>query len=209
MSIRVLLRDFPNRSIALVTSTHALIFGHSASDAATNESFTSLHTTATRNSIDGAGPARCMVEFADLTTTDISDYRTLSPLPVYGTLGLITVNGDVFLCVVASSVKVASVRPNEMVEKITAVQFYCLNSSQYDYILSDGINPYSTDTLQQDNYSYGQNLSRREPTEEHPCLELQKLLNDGSFYYSTDFDLTNRLQDRYVNFQPRAFEINF
>lgn len=198
MSIRVLLRDFPTRSIALVTSTHALIFRHSSNDPlATNGSFTSLQITGSRNSIDGAGTARCMVEFADLSTTDISDYRTLSPLPVYGTLGLITINGDVFLCVVVSSVKVASVRPNEMVEKITVVQFYCLNSSNYDYILSDGINPYSTEALIQDNYSYGQNLSRREP-EEHPCLEVQKLLSDGSFYYSTDFDLTNRLQDRAV-----------
>ena len=40
------------------------------------------------------------------------------------------------------------------------------------------------------------NLGRREPILEDPCLELQKLLGNGSFYYSTDFDLTNRLQDR-------------
>ncbi len=31
---------------------------------------------------------------------------------------------------------------------------------------------------------------------EHPCQELQKLLGNGSFYYSTDFDVTNRMQDR-------------
>jgi len=31
---------------------------------------------------------------------------------------------------------------------------------------------------------------------EHPCLALKKLLSGGTFYYSADFDLTRRLQDR-------------
>ncbi|EGO52512.1 hypothetical protein NEUTE1DRAFT_90897 [Neurospora tetrasperma FGSC 2508] len=42
---------------------------------------------------------------------------------------------------------------------------------------------------------YGQPLGRRDPME-HPCVELQKLLSNGTFYYSTDFDITNRMQDR-------------
>lgn len=29
-----------------------------------------------------------------------------------------------------------------------------------------------------------------------PCYELRKLLSDGTFYYSSDFDLTRRLQKR-------------
>jgi hypothetical protein len=130
-----------------------------------------------------------MVEFTALNSLDISDYRTLSPLPVHGTLGLITISNDVFICVVTGASKVASVRPGETVERIFGVEFYCLNSSEHDNILSDELNPYATDV-------YGQNLSRRDPSIEHPCTELQKLLSNGSFYYSTDFDLTNRLQDR-------------
>jgi hypothetical protein len=31
---------------------------------------------------------------------------------------------------------------------------------------------------------------------DHPFLALKKLLGDGSFYYSLDFNLTDRLQDR-------------
>ena len=34
---------------------------------------------------------------------------------------------------------------------------------------------------------------------EHPCLALKKLLGGGTFYYSADFDLTNRLQRRYFH----------
>ena len=30
----------------------------------------------------------------------------------------------------------------------------------------------------------------------YPFLALKKLLSDGSFYYSLDFNLTDRLQDR-------------
>ncbi len=133
-----------------------------------------------------------MVEFAPLDSPDLSDYRSLSPLPVHGTLGLITVSNDVFICVVTGASKVASPRPGETVERIFGVEFYCLNSSEHDNILSDDLNTHVGDV-------YGQNLSRRDPTIEHPCTELQKLLGNGSFYYSTDFDLTNRLQDRQDN----------
>jgi hypothetical protein len=132
-----------------------------------------------------------MVEFADVSSVNLNDYRTLSPLPIHGTLGLITINGDVFLCVVTGASKVATVRPGETVERIIAVEFHCLNSSDYDNTFSDSLDPYSAE----DN-PYGQTLSRREPLE-HPCVKLQELLGNGSFYYSTDFDLTNRMQDRY------------
>jgi hypothetical protein len=193
MSIRVLLREYPHRSIALVTPSHALIFRHSptTNDAIANGSLTAIQSIPPRTAGDGAAAPRCMVEFADVASVDLSDYRTLSPLPVHGTLGLITINNDVFLCVVTGAVKVASVRPGETVEKIYRVEFHCLNSSDYDNTFSDNLDPYSVE-----GQDFGSNLSRRDPLLEHPCVELQKLLGNGSFYYSTDFDLTNRLQDR-------------
>ncbi|TVY50870.1 Inositol-1,4,5-trisphosphate 5-phosphatase 1 [Lachnellula cervina] len=194
MSIRVLLREYPHRSIALVTPTSALIFRHSpsTSDTISNGSLTSAQSVQPRTSTDSTGAARCMVEFVDISTADLSDYRTLSPLPVHGTLGLITIDNHIFICVIESCHRVATVRPGETVERIGAVQFYCLNSSDYDNIFSDNLDPYSTEGQ---DYG-GQSLSRREPLLEHPCSELRKLLGNGSFYYSTDFDLTNRLQDR-------------
>lgn len=125
---------------------------------------------------------------------DLSDYRTLSPLPVHGTLGLITISNDVFLCVVTGATKVASVRPGETVEKIFGVEFHCLNSSEYDNTFSDNLDPYSME-----GQDHGAN--HREPLQEHPCIALKKLLGNGSFYYSTDFDVTQRLQDRCVILQ--------
>lgn len=63
-------------------------------------------------------------------------------------------------------------------------------------MLHDGVNMYPTDTLDEEGYEQGQVLGRRDPPVEHPCLALKKLLSGGSFYYSADFDLTSRLQDR-------------
>lgn len=40
-------------------------------------------------------------------------------------------------------------------------------------------------------------LEGKDVITEHPFLALKKLLGDGSFYYSLDFNLTDRLQDRY------------
>ena len=39
-------------------------------------------------------------------------------------------------------------------------------------------------------------LDLQESAIDHPCIELKKILSGGTFYYSVDFDLTNRLQDR-------------
>ncbi|KAL8768118.1 MAG: hypothetical protein Q9209_005581 [Squamulea sp. 1 TL-2023] len=41
---------------------------------------------------------------------------------------------------------------------------------------------------------------------DHPCVELKKILGGGTFYYSVDFDLTNRLQDRLS--EGSAFDID-
>lgn len=109
-------------------------------------------------------------------------------------------NGEVFLSVITRASQVATVRPGETVERILGVAFYCLSSADYDDVvpletlesdLSDASSVYSRDG------PYGQGLSRREVALEHPCHELRKLLGNGSFYYSTDFDVTTRLQERY------------
>ena len=114
MSQRVLLRDYPQRAIALVTDSHALVLRHSASS--------------TTSDLQGNGPTgkpsnpRCMVEFLALDAINLTDYRPLSS-GVYGTLGLININADVFLCVISGSVRVATVRPGETVQRIISVEF--------------------------------------------------------------------------------------
>ncbi|KAI9808285.1 MAG: hypothetical protein M1825_004742 [Sarcosagium campestre] len=207
MSMRILLREQPQRAIALVTSTHALVFrhSHSSSNGVNNGATSSVQSLPAHG---GATVPRCIVDFTDAASLDLTDYRPLSTSSIKGTLGLITINNDVFLCVVSGATRVATVRPNENVERILAVEFFCLNSDEYDSILDDDINPYPTDSLSQDGFEHGQGQGRREPAFEHPCLTLKKLLSSGSFYYSVDFDLTNRLQDRQESAGNATFDFD-
>lgn len=137
-----------------------------------------------------------MVEFSRVEDVDLDDYRALHSVNAHGTLGLITVTGDVFLVVVNGVSKVATVRPGETVQRIHSVGFYCLTSRSYDALLNDEVNPYPTDTIDDEGYEMGFGGGREQSPLEHPCLALKKILSSGTFYYSADFDLTRRLQDR-------------
>lgn len=210
-SSELYIRDHPHRSIAIVSSSHALILRYSSvasSETPHNGSVTSLHSLKSRGGTE-LQTAKCMVEFAAISSQLSKHYRPLTSTPVYGTLGLISVNGQVFLSIITRAFRAATVRPGETVERISAVEFYCLSSADYDDVVpldtaepdfSDALSTYSTQS------GYGQSLGRRDVAIEHPCHELRKLLSNGSFYYSTDFDLTNRLQDRYIN--SNSFDID-
>lgn len=122
MSIRVLIKDYPHRAIALTTATHALVLRHSSSSTSENNGFSSSQTSLGGN---GQASARAMVEFSTIQEVDLSEYRALNvgSTGIHGTLGLITVNGDIFMVVVSSASKVATVRPGETVQRIQSVNF--------------------------------------------------------------------------------------
>lgn len=201
-SSELYIRDYPHRSIAIVSSTHTLILRYSSS---ANETFgTGSHTSLPSTKQRGAGgdslTAKCMVEFSPVSRRLLKDYRRLTPRPVYGTLGLISINGEVFLSIITHAVRAATVRPGETVERIASVDFYCLSSADYDDVVPleslDSDFQDASLAYNQSSSPYGQGLSRREVVVEHPCHELRRLLSNGSFYYSTDFDVTNRIQNR-------------
>ena len=110
MSLRVLLQDHPQRALAIATNTHALVFYYSLPNAADGGS---LKTSQPRS----------IVEFSTLKALDLSHYRSLYPAGVHGTLGLININTDIFLCVITKAARVATVRPGENVQRIQGVEF--------------------------------------------------------------------------------------
>lgn len=159
------------------------------------------HTSRSEDSGD-----RCVVEF--LPWKDVNQragYKLLNSVEVYGSLGLIDIEEgtifakwglnnlvDVFICVVTGKARVATIRPGETVDRIHAVEFYSLNRSKWD-----GFGPNHYSQIPGD-YDYDAEKTAPEGTEfEHPCAQLKKLLSGGSFFFSTDCDLTNRLQNRY------------
>lgn len=123
MAARVLLREHPHRSVALATSSHVLIFRHSSSSRSASNSKISLHNSLAGAGISGeTGGPRCIVELVKYGEADLSNYKPIS-LSVHGTLGLITVDGDVFLCVVSGTSRAAQRRPKETVNRILSVEF--------------------------------------------------------------------------------------
>jgi synaptojanin len=93
-------------------------------------------------------------------------------------------------------VQVATIRIGETVDRIHSVEFYSLNRSRWD-----GFGPNYYSQIPGD-YDYDAERVVAEGGEiEHPCAELKKLLSGGSFFFSTDCDLTNRLQNRYTHLE--------
>lgn len=72
----------------------------------------------------------------------------------------------------------------------------CLTRNDYDRELFDETHQYDSTDASSEAFDYEQVTERHDGTLEHPCLALRKMLSSGTFYYSADFDLTNRLQDR-------------
>lgn len=74
----------------------------------------------------------------------------------------------------------------------------CLNKNDFDYQSYGDPNAhaYPTGDFLSDGHDSSSDADPRDQTFEHPCVELKKVLSGGTFYYSVDFDLTNRLQSR-------------
>jgi hypothetical protein len=211
MPIRVLLKDLPHRTLALTTDDHALVFRPTRSaDHGSSSSSISLTVQSSNRQLGQNLSPRCMVEFAPHTSLDFAGYRTIGI--AQGTLGLITLNGDVFLCTVTDALQVATPRPGETVQKLQSVDFCkiyslllqqiltlpldCLNRSEYDHGHGQEPNQHYSQGSTSDDIDYGGGPDQSETAAEHPFHALQKLLNGGNFYYSVNFDLTSRLQDR-------------
>ena len=124
MSFRVYLHNLPPRKLALATEDHVLVFRHD--HVATGQSF-NISTASLNPGLNVSGgnrpspPPRCMVEFTKKSSLDLAQYHFMDY--AQGTLGLITLNNDVFLCVITVAHQVAVLRPGETVQKIHSVQF--------------------------------------------------------------------------------------
>lgn len=120
MSLRILHQDGPKRSIALASKTHVLIFQYNRLE------------TSRPNS------AQCMVEFIEIDRVGLSRYKPLRVGAVYGTLGLINIDADLFLCVITHASLVATVRTNEHVQRVAAVEFCTFQHSPLNYTTAQG-----------------------------------------------------------------------
>lgn len=71
-----------------------------------------------------------------------------------------------------------------------------LNRDEFDDDLFRDLSPHITSHWNSESYNYVYGADTLEEACEHPCIDLKKILSDGTFYYSVNFDLTSRLQNR-------------
>ena len=159
------------RKLALVSQSFALVF-----------------RAVKRN---GSKNPSCGIKLVTRNELKNHHFRKLSEHKVYGFIGCIQVDNNIFMGVITGSTKVASPIPNETVNRIFAVDFFCISDDSWDYCeLDPSGRPMGLPV------SEGESTGAIDPTRKHPCFGMKKLLSNGSFYYSTDFDLTSTLQNR-------------
>lgn len=127
-----------------------------------------------------ASNEQCLIHYTPVSGTDFTNYQESTTLNYYGLAGVLQVKNHVFFCVITDQTQIGSPRPSEVIYKVRDVEFYCLNSPEFDNLT---MNRYSSDS------------NREKYENEHPCSKIRKLLTLG-FYYSRDFDMTNNLQER-------------
>ncbi|KAK6461005.1 inositol-1,4,5-triphosphate 5-phosphatase [Scheffersomyces coipomensis] len=118
-------------------------------------------------------------------------FKPLLGREVYGCLGLIHLEHQTFVAIISGAIiNVANPVNYESVDKIFGVEFISLTGDEWDFVnLDTNGMPVLTANGEEDNYDPNSRIV-------HPCFELKKLLSNGSFYYSNDFDLTSTLQNR-------------
>lgn len=146
----------------------------------------------------------CTINLVHKSELKGQNYKILSKHNIFGFIGLIEIDNNIFIGTITGCAKVANPTPRETVNKIYAVDFFCLNNSSWDFMELDAQgrpvdNIYSNSAYSSSSVSVANNLESdeiRENLQQHPCFSMKKLLSNGSFYYSSDFDLTSILQKR-------------
>lgn len=173
--MRVYVCDEP-RTIAVVSETHSIIFHQIQSQMNAHTPTVSVHLEPTLQIIKS------------------QKYSILFKREIHGCLGLINVELQTYLAVITGAMTdVAHPVPYESVNKIFAVEFISLASNEWDFVNLDSNGFPIQSNSEPDEYD------PTIPRVPHPCFELKKLLSNGSFYFSNDFDLTSLLQSRGVD----------
>lgn len=185
--MKILYKESP-RLIALCSDTHSLLFQYIMNKKDVNKNSNNV-----------------IVELIDNDKImNKKGFKELIQKEIYGCLGLINIKNDIFLSVITGAIMEAA-KPveYESVNNIHMIDFICINSSEWDVFNLEGLkNNYSNNfgniNGNQDPFNYG--ISTTSDINNfktlHPCANLQKMLSNGSFYFSNDFDLTSIIQHR-------------
>lgn len=131
-------------------------------------------------------PIVALKSISDQELTEENGYVEIRNRILNGLLGLVSVNGDLFVAVITGVQKVGFPRwrqedrhitTTENVYKVLDVDFHSLDTPVYDSLFQE---------ISEQGYEKLVN--------EHPCGAFKKLFSDGTFYFSRNFDISNVLK---------------
>ncbi|CAR27910.1 hypothetical protein ZYGR_0N03970 [Zygosaccharomyces rouxii] len=131
-------------------------------------------------------PVVALKSIPDHELTEENGYVEIKNRILNGLLGLVSVNGDLFVAVITGVQKVGFPRwrqedghivTTENVYKVLDVDFHSLDTPVFDSLFQE---------ISEQNYE--------KLTNEHPCGAFKKLFSDGTFYFSRNFDISNVLK---------------
>ena len=144
----------------------------------------------------------CTIEMVPKSYLKQRSFDRLSKLDIHGFIGLIELEGSIFIGTITGKSKVASPIPGETVNKIYGVDFFCLDNGRWDFVDLDS-NGFPI--IPEDEFVSSSSIQQQQQ-QQHPCHDIKKLLSNGSFYYSSDFDLTSLLQSRGLSEHSLSFD---
>ena len=115
----------------------------------------------------------CLIEFIPRNTIQLSSFKLIQR-EIFGFIGMISLKGIIYAGFICGKSKVGSIIPGTNVFKLLNTLFINFNGEVFTY----------NDTIE-DNTS----------TITSGILSIMKLLQTGTFYYSNETDLANKLQD--------------
>lgn len=151
---------------------------------------------------------KVVVEFLKKDNLNLAKYRDITPSKtrnnkqILGFLGLLNVKSNIYLGFITQDQLVALPMEGENINKIKSVDFYCLNNDEFDEYDDSHLNG-----LNHVNEK-GEHISQ---PKEYPAGSVRKLLADGTFYYSNNFDITTNIQGRGINennFSDHKFQLH-
>ncbi|KAG5728501.1 Inositol-1,4,5-trisphosphate 5-phosphatase 1 [Termitomyces sp. T112] len=163
----------------------------------------------------GDSPIQAVVEFLSKDEIDLTNTVRLTNRVIKGCLGLISVEGDIFLALITSATEVGNTRPSgskpESVARIHEVSFFSLTSSAWDDLPVSPEGSLGTDGVEGLQIRDYAQTSTPPPLFEHPCLPLTKIISSGSFYYALEspWDLSSRLAVRLARDTPSGDVVAF
>jgi inositol-1,4,5-trisphosphate 5-phosphatase len=202
--MRLYLNEKP-RTFIIVSNEYALIVKHP---------FPEYHDNSTKSHNSSAAPGtdakthsqvnqvfnKVIVEFVSKDFLNLSRYRDITPSKskqnkqLLGLLGFLNLKNNIFLGFITGDTTVASPTLGESVHNITSVDFYCLNNDEFD-VYDDFHLTTTTNYSDQSNATQGK---------DYPTNSVRKLLTDGTFNYSPNFDITSNIQGRGIVDEART-----